>query len=190
MRLLLTILAACFIVGCNPVKKVFKNQKQFDQIGRAWAQKNPCVNDTTIVVRPGRVDTLTYTVPAADISQEAIDSVARALANKYNARLEECALQVNEAYRSGYKTAGDECKIDVVTAAPDTIKYYVSDRRKENILQGEKEEISRQLTDALKDAMRYKQQRNTAYIILGVIALSIGLFVWFNPGPLKKLMKQ
>jgi len=45
--LLLWIAAWC--TACNPAKRVLKNKDQFEQVGEAWAQANPCNNDTTFI---------------------------------------------------------------------------------------------------------------------------------------------
>lgn len=40
---------AAWCAGCNPAKRVLKNKDQFEQVGEAWAQANPCNNDTTFI---------------------------------------------------------------------------------------------------------------------------------------------
>lgn len=47
VMLLLWVAAWC--AGCNPAKRVLKNKDQFEQVGEAWAQANPCNNDTTFI---------------------------------------------------------------------------------------------------------------------------------------------
>jgi hypothetical protein len=55
--LLLWIAAWC--AGCNPAKRVLKNKDQFEQVGQAWAQANPCNNDTTYITA-GRDSVVEY----------------------------------------------------------------------------------------------------------------------------------
>jgi len=48
MAILFIILSSFILIGCNPVKRVLKNQEQFEKIGNVWALKNPCINDTVV----------------------------------------------------------------------------------------------------------------------------------------------
>lgn len=46
---LLLLWIAAWCTACNPAKRVLKNKDQFEQVGEAWAQANPCNNDTTFI---------------------------------------------------------------------------------------------------------------------------------------------
>ena len=50
---------AAWCAGCNPAKRVLKNKDQFEQVGEAWAQQNPCNNDTTFITA-GRDSVVEY----------------------------------------------------------------------------------------------------------------------------------
>lgn len=183
MKNVLFISLLFFFAGCNPAKKVMQNQKQFEKIGEAWAQKNPCVNDTTIVFRPGRVDTLTLTAPAFDVNRAA-DSIAQALANKYNQKLEECNRQVNEAYNAGYmKSSAYWSKIKIPIPAPDTVNNYIRDMRAERILANQIGELQNDVLERSEEAQFYKGQRNRAYGVILLFLMSgitIGYFKWIK----------
>lgn len=152
------------------------NQEQFNKIGEAWAQQNPCANDTTIIVKPGRVDTLKLTAPQVDITSAA-DSIAQALAIKYEQRLEECDNQVKDAYTSGYKASSAYwSSIKIPVKRPDTINHYVRDTRNEIVLTGKLNRANENIANAVDEKEKYRRERNSARMIVGVLVIaSIGL---------------
>lgn len=180
MKILFTILSIILFAGCNSTKKVLNNQKEFQKIGEAWAKQNPCDNDTTIVFKPGRIDTLKLTAPLVD-NTFAADSIAKVLSEKYHQDIKQCQSQVKEAYNAGYmKASADWSSIPIIVKQPDSSIGYVKDRRQLDICEKEKSDLQTQLVAALKDAANYKTERNTAYIILLMIIAGAGILSYFK----------
>lgn len=183
MRLHKTILCflACLIAfaSCNPAKQVLKRQEQFDQVGKAWAKKNPCVNDSTTTVLPGRVDSIPYPVGVIDSSllKTFADSIKIAIAKKFNRNVEDCNGQVNEAFNVGYAKANDEWqRKKYAVKQPDTLKITVPDKRALNIKIEEIDLLNKQLIELKDSAQKFKNQRNYAYMGIGIL-LIIGLVI-------------
>lgn len=173
MKNILFISILFLFAGCNPAKKVMNNQKQFEKIGQSWAKQNPCANDTTIVFKAGRVDTFQLPAPVFDVDHAA-DSISQALAAKYQQSQELCNRQVKDAYNAGYMKASAEWgSIKIPMPRHDTINHYINDTRTQTVLQNESNELQKQLTAALKSADDYKSQRNTARLILVLLAMAV-----------------
>ncbi len=89
MKLLITILLFV-IIGCNPAKRLLKNQEAFEKVGQAWAQQHPCVNDTTYItktdtlVKSDTVELVQYiTEPGAYGTDTVKQVVQRIINNRY-----------------------------------------------------------------------------------------------------------
>lgn len=176
MRILIA-LSILILTGCDAAKKVLKNQMQFEQVGRAWALKNPCTNDSAIIFLPGRIDSIPYViaVDTALLNAKA-DSVTKALAKKYNYDVAECNRQVSEAFNTGFDEAVFEIsKQKMPVKLPDTIRISVTDKRSLKACQDSYEEMQKQFTDELQAGGKIRSQRNVGYIISGILAAALVL---------------
>ena len=175
-------LAILFLIGCNPIKKVMKNKADFEQIGKTWAEEHPCANDTIIITKPGRIDSIPFAVPVvdADLMRHKTDSIARSLLQKYNVDQAQCDSAVREAYNVGFQQAtllASSVKIPV--QRPDTIQKIVVDVRERDLLKNDKLSLSDQLLKQISITAKMKQQKSTAYmvsVILGLLFLILLIF--------------
>lgn len=66
MKPLFVILLLCLLMGCDPVKRIQRNQERFERLGREWVLQHPRPADTVTVrttTTQLRVDTLVTEVP-------------------------------------------------------------------------------------------------------------------------------
>lgn len=183
MRILKTILFLLIIAGCNPAKQVMKHQAQFEEIGTAWSKIHPCLNDSTTITLPGTIDSVPIPVPVADTNllKSARDSIAVALAKKYNRNTSECDRQVKEAFNVGYSMANDEWKKKkIAIKQPDTIKTTNRDVRKENLLIAENERSKVQISEIKDQSQKFKDQRNYAYMGIGILVLVAVIYAFIK----------
>lgn len=177
MRQILTILLL-IIFGCNPAKKVLKNNEAFEQVGRAWAAKNPCVNDSIFSFLPGTIDSVPFVLKQMDTAllYHITDSLTLALAKKYGQDVKECNRQVSDAFNYGYRQAiYDASLLKTAVKSPDTLKISVIDKRSLKACEETNTQIQGQLTNTLQAIAKMTTQRNLAYIIIGVLGLALTL---------------
>ncbi len=179
MKWYATILV-CFLLGCNPAKKLLKDHENFEQIGNEWAKLHPCANDTSITIINGGTDTffVTPTVMPGELKKIIIDSLRNVFVTKYHQDIDECGRQISDAWNTGFDQATYECsQIKVPVKLPDTVVKNLLDTR------SVKAEAALQLkyvTDLAtqKDiSAKLVTARNTAIIIACALSLLLILLI-------------
>lgn len=167
---LLIILSAFLLYGCNPVKKVLKNQQQFEQIGHAWAQKNPCANDSSIIYTPGVSDTIWPNIPPVYDTIYINDGTLS----------KPCVDRVSQAYLDGYSKAKTQyLKQPVFIKTVDTLKIYVRDGRTEQAIAFNYAELQKQLSDCQLSQSKQSGRLWLPWIVAGIAILLLILSIYF-----------
>lgn len=152
MRIVL-FLFACALVSCNPVKKVLSDPAKTDIVGREWAKKNPCVNDTIRDVITGTPDTLTEIVEVFDTAY-VVDS---------------------------FEIITPVIKWKIITKTitrVDTLRLTVEDKRNVNLLQQDTAHLKGVITQLTEDRAKERKRANK-WMWLFIAAcgvIGIGLF--------------
>lgn len=126
MRVKLFIII-CVLFACNPVKKVLNNPDHYNRVKDSVIARGACVNDTTYVYKPGRIDSVPFPVP---IVKKEVDPLLlqRAIDSAVNKNDELCLYGLQESYKFGYNDAIDSIrKLKQAVKQPDTLKGYVRD---------------------------------------------------------------
>jgi len=136
-------------VSCNPVKKVLKDRTMFDQVAKEVIKAGLCANDTTIITKSDttiKVDTLTI-----------VDE----------------QLEVKVFNDTTYITKWRTNVVTKTLTIHDTIKRYIVDNARVNILQAE-------LTTAKVEAENWRGKANKAFGWLIVVFLGIGAYLYLK----------
>lgn len=168
-----------FFNSCNPAKRVINNYEQFEEVGKKWVEKNPCVNDSTVIFMPGRIDSILVNVPT-DIEKpgnysvrdvlDSIRSAANNLDNIIKPRLE-------NAYKKGYTDAIIKVKtIKIPVNIHDTIKIVVKDKQYNGVLESELTSIRKQWIELNTRKEIYKKNSDKWFIMF-LIALGLLIIV-------------
>lgn len=177
-KILLYLLGiSLFLNSCNVEKRVLKNEEKFNNIGRKWLEKNPCINDSTITYLPGEITIL-------PVDEFVIDSVAteRIIDSIYKSN-KGCTNQVSIAYKDGYNKAVSECNnklrhLSIAKRTPDTIKIVVKDKQEVKLLTQDVSDLRKQLSDAkLEAAVNYG--KSTKWQLFFVLACLLLAFSWY-----------
>lgn len=127
-------LVAIYLLSCNLEKRIDKDQKKLDRIGKLWLKSHPCTNDSSFVYVPGKADSfyfpITELVPDTIQTKLLIDSLVKLNNN--------CEKEIKSAYASGYAKSSKDWKAKLsqtkIVTRVDTIKIAVKDSQKEKIL--------------------------------------------------------
>jgi hypothetical protein len=179
-KILLYLLGiSLFLSSCNIEKRVLKNEERFNNIGRKWLEKNPCINDSTVTYLPGEITILPVDEFVIDTisTQRAIDSISHLYKG--------CADQVSIAYKDGYNKAISECKvklraISIIKRTPDTIKIVVKDKQEVKLLTQDVIDLKKQLSDA-KLQSSVNSNATTKWLLLFILAcILLGFSLYLN----------
>jgi len=136
-------------VSCNPVKKVLKDRTMFDQVAKEVIKAGLCANDTTIITKSDttiKVDTLTI-----------VDE----------------QLEVKVFNDTTYITKWKTRVVKESLTIHDTIKRYIVDNARVNILQAE-------LTSAKVEADNWRGKANKAFGWLIIVLMGIGAYLYIK----------
>lgn len=136
-----------FFLSCNLEKRITKDQKKLDRIGKLWLKSHPCANDSSFVYVPGKADSfyvpITELVPDTIQTKLLIDSLVKLNNN--------CEKEIKSAYASGYAKSSKDWRAKLsqtkIVTRVDTIKIAVKDSQKEKILLSDCLEKDTQITD-------------------------------------------
>jgi hypothetical protein len=173
------IVIILFLISCNPAKRVINNYEQFEEVGKKWVEKNPCVNDSSVIYLPGRIDSILINVPI-DIERpnnysvrDILDSI-RSAANNID---EIVKPRMEGAYKKGYSDAISKVKtIKIPVNIHDTIKIVVKDKQYNGLLQSELNSIRKQWIETNTKKDIYKKNSDKWFIMF-LIALGLLIIV-------------
>lgn len=127
-------LVAIYLLSCNLEKRIEKDQKKLDRIGKLWLKSHPCTNDSSFVYVPGKADS--FYVPITELvtdtiqTKKLIDSLVKLNNN--------CEKEIKSAYASGYAKSSKDWKAKLsqtkFSTRVDTVKITVKDKQQTNIL--------------------------------------------------------
>ena len=176
-KLLSILILITFLFSCSSARK---DQKALSRVlgsvqlrndaYKAVVAEHPCINDT-----------ITYSEKITDHQIDTvhvIDSFETVLASKYKVPKNLCAQQVNDAFNEGMKFA----KKDTITK-----QIYLSDKRMEQKLKGDVDNLTGQITQLKTDVTKETERGNkwlTWFIAAcSVIGISLGLKIYsmFRP---------
>jgi len=179
--------------SCNIQKRVEKQQKIFDNIGRKWLKSHPCANDSFTIYVPGKRDSIPIEIPIiiidSNYTKKQLDSLRIEMQKIYSTPTEICTEEMARAYKLGYNTAEKKWKdklgqIKVAVPVVDTLKITLKDKQAIQLLQDDlatsKENINRLTIDGMNCAS--KKDKWWLWFVITFILLSGSLY--FN---LKKL---
>lgn len=173
---LLAIISLLFIASCNPAKKLLESQERFEQVGQAWAKKNPCKVDTHTIQLPGTIDSVAYPKPVFDSTAFNIakDSLQKALVAKYNTDKDDCNRQVSEAFNTGYDQAIYELrKQKAPIKIPGKQINNLVDPRTIDAYKNSEMDALKKLTDQQNNNAVITKQRNVFFFISCFLFLAL-----------------
>ena len=191
-KILILLWLIILFISCNIEKRVDKNQKVFDNIGRKWLKLNPCANDSFTIYVPGKRDSIPFYIPVLfkdtiEIKKQ-IDSLNVYLEKKYNDQKSDCKNQVRESYNAGYQKAESVwkdklSKIKIPLPVIDTIKITLKDKQQIKLLTDDLNESQKELND-IKIKLEKYQGKKDKWFLMFMIACSLLLTsIYFNIKP-------
>lgn len=171
---LIVIISLLLSFGCNPAKRLQKNNEQYEKIITDYLIKHPAKIDTLTELIPGGVDSVFYPVAVVDSNrlQQLKDSLQAVFANKEN----DCTRQINEAFTTGYEQATYELKKQkFAKPRPDTVRLKITNRDYEDALKRKIESLQNDLSK--KDKTIFAKT-NTMWWLIAVIAFeTVAIFL-------------
>jgi len=143
LKYLSVIVISLLLIGCDPVKRVLRDETMFDQVAEEMIRRGYCANDTTVVTE--LKDTIIY----KDSLVRVIDSVP---CRDFDTTIGSARISV----RSGVLTFSAK---DSIVYKTKTITNSIRDRSLENILKADISSRDKQI-DSLKLAVRSSQTAN------------------------------
>ncbi len=143
LKYLSVIVISLLLIGCDPVKRVLRDETKFDEVAQEMVRRGYCVNDTIVVTKVK--DSVVYK-----------DSIVQKLVNvpckDFDTTIGRARIKVSSGVLT-YTAA------DSVVIRKETITNTVRDRKLEDIL---KKDISSrdQQIDSLKLSVRSSQTEN------------------------------
>lgn len=184
------LLLVLFMVGsCNIEKRVDKQQKTFDNIGKKWLLLHPCSNDSSYIYVPGKRDSIPFIVPVMidDTTGVArrLDSLNIYLQNKYNEQLKDCSNQVNESYKLGYNKATQIWRtklsqIKIPIPVIDTIKITLKDKLSLKLLEQDLATANKELADSKLSNEKAQGKRDKWFLMFIIACCLLVTSIYFN----------
>lgn len=145
--LFLLFLIAIYLLSCNLEKRIERDQKKLDRIGKLWLKSHPCANDSSFVYVPGKADSfyvpITELVPDTIQTKKLIDSLIKLNNN--------CEKEIKSAYASGYAKSSMDWKAKLsqtkISVRVDTIRIAIRDKQKEQVLAADCVEKDKQINE-------------------------------------------
>jgi hypothetical protein len=173
--------------SCNIQKRVEKQQKVFDNIGREWLRKNPCANDSFTIYVPGKRDSIPIEIPImvvdSDYIKKQLDSLQADLLEKYSQPTDNCSQEIKQSYNAGYNAATKKWEaklgqIKVALPVVDTLKITLKDKQAIQLLQNDlaasKEELNK--LNGIILITTSKKDKWFLWFVITFILLSISIY--------------
>lgn len=172
------------LFSCNIEKRIAKQQKTFDNIGRAWLKLHPCANDSTYIYLPGKVDSVPIEVPILVIdsayTEKQIDSL-----QKYYASKKDCSQEIKSAYNLGYSESTKKWKsatsqIKVPLPVIDTVKISIKDKQQIKLLQDDLADCNTLTQQLQLDNAKEKGKSDKWFLWFVIASILLGISSYFN----------
>ena len=178
-----------FLTSCSTVKqterkdnkaldRVMTNSKLLNTAFARGLELNPCINDTNVIYKEGKTDSVFITVPKIISDNRVRDSLLKSLEGVQDI----CNERIKEAFDLGVTVTSQELsKIKVPTQRIDTIKYKIVDRLMIKMLEDTVNSQHNQLAyktgqiDQLQSDKKQLQKRSnrTLYWAIGIVILAV-----------------
>lgn len=151
------LLATIYLLSCNLEKRIEKDQKKLDRIGKLWLKTHPCANDSSFVYVPGKADSFYFKVvelvPDTIQTKILIDSLVKLNNN--------CDKEIKSAYATGYAKSTKDWRAKLsqtkIITRVDTVKISVRDSQREKIILSDCVDKGKELEE-LK--IKYEKEKN------------------------------
>ena len=183
----LSVLSAS--ISCNIEKRVERQQRAFDNIGRKWLSLHPCANDSTFIYIPGKRDSVPLIIPVlikdSASLQNAIDSIQEVLQKEYTSDSLDCRKKISYSYKAGYNSANADWQkrisnIKIPTATADTFKITLKDKQYIGLLQSDLSSANNQIAE-LKIKLEKNSGKKNSWFLLFLIACMVAVTsIYFN----------
>lgn len=191
-KILISFCLIGLFASCNIEKRVDKNQKTFDNIGRKWLALHPCATDSFTIYIPGKKDSIPFLIPvlladSLEIKKQ-IDSLNIYLEKKYNDQKADCKNQIRESYNAGYKKAESVwkdklSKIKIPLPVIDTIKITLKDKQQINLLTDDLNDCQTQLADEKVKLEKYQGKKDKWFLLFMIACCLLLTSIYFNIKP-------
>ena len=184
------LLSILFIsTSCNIEKRIDRNQKAFDNIGKKWLGLHPCSNDSNYIYIEGKKDSIPFLIPVlikdTNEIQRKIDSLNQYLQDKYRKQQNSCKSQVKESYNAGYQYAetiwkDKLSKIKVPLPVIDTIKITLKDKQQIKLLTDDLDSSKGQLNATLINLEKYKGKTDKWFLLFIIACCLLLTSIYIN----------
>ena len=175
--------------SCNIQKRVEKQQKVFDNIGRKWLKLHPCANDSFTIYVPGKRDSIPIEVPVIIIdtvyTKKQLDSLRIAMQKIYFAPTENCIEEMDKAYRLGYNFAEEKWKgkfgqIKIPVSVVDTIKITLKDKQAIQLLQDDLAASESEVNRLTIEGLNCENKKDKWFLWFIITFILLSLSIYFN----------
>jgi hypothetical protein len=194
------ILASAFLIvvlsisySCNVQRRVEKQQKIFDNIGRMWLKLHPCANDSFTIYVPGKRDSIPIEIPViildSNYTQKQLDSLRREMQKIYTQPTEYCTEEMSRAYNLGYNAATQKWKnklgqIKIPVPIIDTLKITLKDKQAIQLLQDDLSTSRNEVNKLNVDLLNCASKKDKWFFWFVITFIIFTISAYFN---LKKL---
>jgi hypothetical protein len=179
------ILTSIAFLSCNIEERVMKRQDAFNNIGRKWLELNPCVNDSSVVYLPGRVDSVLVEVEVPVMDTPMVEKIIDSIKESFKlARLDD-AMKVRISYSKGYNDADQKwisklSNTKVPRKNADTIKIFVADKQKISLLEKDIDQLVSNLANTSIELQKKIGKSKQWFWLFVVACILLSLAVYFN----------
>lgn len=157
-----------FVLGCNPVKQVLKDQEKFDQVAEEVIRRGKCINDTTVITQTK--DSIVY-------KDSIIEHITSIPCKDFDTTIGRARIRVS----SGVLTYSAK---DSIVYQTKTITNTVRDRALENILRADisnRDSIISSRTVQISDLQNEKKglQADLRWWKFKFYMIVTGIVAWF-----------
>lgn len=174
--------------SCNLEKRVEKQQKAFDNIGRSWLKLHPCANDSFTIYIPGRRDSIPIEIPVIILdttyTKKQLDSLQKSLRERFFSPSLDCSTEIKEAYNLGYNSAAQKyihaaAQIKIPLPVIDTLKITLKDKQAIKILEDQLAVTQSDISSLTleKERAMFKKDKWFLLFLLICILLIFGIYV-------------
>jgi len=156
-----------FFLSCNLEKRITKDQRKLDRIGKLWLKTHPCANDSSFVYVPGRADSFYF--PIVELVSDTIQT--KILIDSLLKLNNNCDKEIKSAYATGYAKSTKDWRAKLsqtkIVSRVDTIKISVKDNQIEKILQQDCTSKDQQINELkLKDEQLKRKSDKWFFLFL------------------------
>jgi hypothetical protein len=185
--LLISVLSISY--SCNIQKRVEKQQKVFDNIGRQWLKLHPCANDSSTIYVPGKRDSIPIEIPViifdSGYTKKQLDSLRQEMQKVYGSQLNNCSQEMSSAYNLGYNVAAKKWEIElgqikIPVPVVDTLKITLKDKQAIQLLQNDLTASRNEVTKLSIDALDCANKKNKWFLWFIIALIMLAISMYFN----------